>query len=118
MKTMLLAVAVILSPFSAFALDNPGPITLGSEITVCRNPYDHLKSVEFVKHDPMVWVRFREETRADGRCYDIPAGRRVFAAERVRQPDFMECIRVEGETSCGWSLPYVALQQHEASSRR
>lgn len=79
MKTALLALAASLTPLSALAIDRPGPVTLDTEITVCRDPYDHVRSTEFVKTDPMAWLRFRKETLADGRCYDIPAGRRVFA---------------------------------------
>lgn len=57
----------------------------------------------------MAWVNFTRETQADGRCFDIPAGRRVFAMQRVLQPEFMECLRVEGETTCAWGFPEVIL---------
>lgn len=118
MKTALLALAASLTPLSALAIDRPGPVTLDTEITVCRDPYDHVRSTEFVKTDPMAWLRFRKETLGDGRCYDIPAGRRVFAMERVYQPAPMECIRVEGETSCAWSFPFVAIQLRKAAPSR
>lgn len=118
MKTALFALAASLTPLSVLALDRPGPVTLDTEITVCRNPYDHVRSVEFVKTDPMAWVRFRKETLVDGRCHDIPAGRRVFAMERVYQPAPMECIRVEGETNCFWGYPSVAIQLRKALKPR
>jgi len=118
MKIALLALAASLIPLGALAIDRPGPVTLETGITVCRDPYDHVRSVEFVKTDPMAWVRFRKETLADGRCFDIPAGRRVFAMERIYQPEPMECIREEGETSCAWSFPFVAIQLRKAAPSR
>ncbi len=113
MKTSLLALIAILVPVNGFAIERPGPVVLENDVTVCSDPYDHIRAIEFVKHDPMAWVRFRKETTVDGRCYDIPAGRKVFAVERVRYPDSMECLRVEGETSCAWGFPMVELQLRE-----
>lgn len=117
MKTALLALAALI-PLGAFALDRPGPVVLDTDITVCSNPYDHVRSMGFVRDDPMAWVRFRRETLTDGRCRDIPAGRRVFAMERVSQPEPMECIRAEGETDCAWTLPHVAILLRKTAPSR
>lgn len=60
----------------------------------------------------------RKETLADGGCFDIPAGRRVFAMKRVDEPAFMECIRIEGETTCAWSLLFVAILLRKVPASR
>lgn len=118
MKTVLLALAAALIPLGALALDRPGPVVLETDITVCRSPYDHVRSMTFVRDDPLAWVRFRKETLAEGRCRDIPAGRRVFAVERILQPEPMECIRVEGETDCAWTLPHMAILLRKTAPSR
>lgn len=118
MKTSLLPLIAILIPIKAFAIDRSGPVVLEKEVTVCRDPYDHVLSIEFVKHDPVAWVRFQKGAKADGRCYDIAVGRKVFAVERLRYPEFMECLRVEGETNCAWGFPMVELQLKDKPSAR
>jgi len=62
-----------------------------------------------MRQDPMAQVNFTRETQADGRCFDIPAGRRVFALDRVQHPEFMECLRIEGETTCARGFPEVMM---------
>ncbi|KTS30820.1 hypothetical protein NS228_10110 [Methylobacterium indicum] len=65
--------------------------------------------MDFMKTDPVAWERFGRETHADGRCWTIPAGARAFAMSRMWDPSPVECIRVEGETECGWGLAVVIL---------
>ena len=118
MRTSLLALIAVLSPLSAFAIDQSGPVILSRNTTVCRNPYDFIRSVELLKQDPVAWVKFTKETQADGRCFDVPAGRRLFAMERVQRPEFMECLRIEGETTCAWGFPEVMLHLSGKSPTR
>jgi hypothetical protein len=85
------------------------PVVNDGDLMACKNIGDFIKVATLANQEIAASIRFFSAKEAVGACYTIPKGAKVYSMDGLPLPSrpAYECLRVEGETECAWSMPIV-----------